>query len=257
MTRLGTSGGFNVAESWQTTFDGQPVNAGPGAHDAVLFNAAGSHTVTWPAAGLTNTRLRIGAGDVTLDLSGQTYTLTDASLSQPSLVVGELDEAEPTLTILDGTLSTQHAFLAPAAGSQVAMSVAADAFWDAAGSVFIGGTETGPGGTATLTVAGYVSIAGEMTIWPGGTLDLAGGVVEVGQVNVIGGTLTGTGTIVGGVSFMGSVLAPGASSGWVAPEDAYYPPAGVVHAPEPGMLIMLITGGLILLACVWARRRWR
>ena len=255
MTRAGTSGGFNVAESWQTTFDGQPVSAVPGAHDAVLFNAAGSHTVTWPAAELTNTRLRIGAGDVTLDLAGQTYTLTDASLSQPSLVVGELDQAEPTLSILDGTLSTQHAFLAPAADSQIDMNLAADALWDAAGSVFIGGTEIGAGGTATLTVAGHLSIAGELTIWPGGTLDLAGGVVEVGQVYINGGTLTGDGTIIGNVSFTGGVLSPGGSSGWVAPEDAYYPPAGVAHAPEPGTLVMLLSGALGMLAYAWRRRR--
>jgi len=194
MAWVGGSGGFNVAGNWQTTFGGQVASAVPGSLDAVRFAASGSHTVTWPAADLANTRLTVAAGNVTLDLAGRVYTLTEPGLSPPSLVVGEAAEG---LTILNGTFSTGGAFLAPAAGANVAMTVGAGAAWHAGGPVFVGGTDAGPGGTAVLTVAGGATadFAAGLVIWSGGTVRLAGGTVEASLIGLVGGTLAGAGAL--------------------------------------------------------------
>jgi hypothetical protein len=194
MAWVGGSGGFNVAGNWQTTFGGQAASAVPGSLDAALFNTSGSHTVTWPAADLANTRLTVAAGNVTLDLAGRVYTLTEPGLSPPSLVVGEAAEG---LTIVNGTFSTGGAFLAPAAGANVAVTLGAGAAWNAGGPVFVGGTDAGPGGAAVLTVAGGAGadFAAGLAIWSGGTVRLAGGTVDASRIDLVGGTLAGAGAL--------------------------------------------------------------
>lgn len=195
MDWIAASGGFNVAGNWQSTFGTQTVHAVPGALDAVRFATAGSRTVTWPAADLANTRLGVAAGSVTLNLAGRTYTLTETSPTQPSLVVGEAAGSQ-SLTVLGGTLATRHAFLGAATGSVAAMTVGSGAAWNAAGSVYVGGTDAGPGGSATLTLAdgAQTVIGGGLTVWEGGTVNLAGGGLDLAQLALSGGTLAGRGT---------------------------------------------------------------
>ena len=197
MDWIAGSGGFNVAGNWQSTFGTQTVHAVPGSLDAVRFATSGVHTVTWPAGDLANTRLRVAAGSVTLSLAGYLYTLTETSLAQPSLVIGEAAGSGQALTVLGGTLATRHAFLGAAAGSAAAMTVGSGATWNAAGSVYVGGTDAGPGGSATLTLAagGQTVIDGGLTVWEGGTLALAGGGLDLAQLALAGGTLAGQGTL--------------------------------------------------------------
>jgi len=189
MTWTGGSGGFNTAASWETTYDSQTVNCVPGSLDSVVFDMAGTHAVTMPAADLDNVRMTVSDGAVTLDLQQQTYTLTGTGFAAPSLVVGEAASATPTLAILDGTLATQRAFLAPTVGDNADMTLTNSA-WNAAGSVFIGGTDTAAGGTATLTVDANssVDISGDLNIRTGGTLDSNGGTIAANQIT-IGGVL--------------------------------------------------------------------
>ncbi|KKL68482.1 hypothetical protein LCGC14_2124530 [marine sediment metagenome] len=250
MTWVGVSGGFNIAENWQTTFGGQTVNSVPGSLDTVRFDAIGSHVVTWPAADLANTRLSIVAGDVTLDLSGQTYALTGTGLSQPSLVVGEAGQSGQALTILNGTLSTQHAFLGPDVGSDVSMTVGAGATWNAGGSVYVGGTDGSSGGTARLIVDdAEVNIAGELVVWSGGVLELANGIVDVSYLTLAGGTLSGTGTVIGDVVVIAGVISPGGDfgEGETVTDSVYYWPVGVSATPEPASVTVLCMGAVVLL----------
>jgi hypothetical protein len=272
MDWIGASGGFNVAANWQTTFSSLPVNAVPAEVDAVRFLTAGAYTVTWPAADLTNTRVSISAGDVTFDLSGGVYTLTDPSPTQPSLVVGDVSGVGQALTMLNGTLSTQDAFLGAAVGSNAIMTVGSGGTWNAAGSVYVGGTDAGPGGTATLAVVSdaQVYVADELTVWSGGTLELDDGIVDVPLLTLAGGTLSGTGTVVGDVTVLGGVISPGSSpTGMVADDglpsiggydvdlqtssEPQPPPAGLLTVPEPASFSALCAGVIALLA--WRRAR--
>jgi len=197
MSWTSTDGLFNDAANWQTTHNSQTVDVVPGAMDGVRFDAVGSYAVVWPDADLSNTRLHLSAGQVTLYLAGRTHTLTDPSESQPSVVVGDAAGAGQALTILSGTLETQHAFLAPTTGAEVNVTVGAGATWNAAGSVFVGGDASAAKGAAELSVVdgGAVQVAGDLTVWSDGSLVLDDGTVTAPEITLDGGTLRGTGTL--------------------------------------------------------------
>ena len=261
MSWVGASGGYNEAGNWTTTFNAQAVNAVPGNLDAVEFGSGSAHTVTWPAADLANARMSVDSGDVTLNLSGQTHTLRKTGLWPPSLVVGAPGQAEPAdqaLTVLNGTLSTQNAFLVADAGSEVRMTVGAGATWTVTGFVFVGGTSAGLGSTAELIVAddAQVDITGELTLWSGGTLTLAGGSVSAEEVTVpYGSTLAGTGTIIGDLVVSGGIISPGSTGEASAPAGVYFAAQRVSALPEPATMTALGAGAVLLLTRRCRRNR--
>ena len=103
------------------------------------------------------------------------------------------------------------------------------------------GVFTGPGPAENLDLAffdrGYDWKVFKLD--PGGFGDLSFGLLAAPGLDAayLANDLTITGAFVGGGSIEGAV--------------------GLFVIPEPGTLVMLLSGGLILLACAWRRRRWR
>ncbi|HUT60532.1 MAG TPA: PEP-CTERM sorting domain-containing protein, partial [Phycisphaerae bacterium] len=181
----GGAGGYNVAENWETTFDGSAVGCVPGACDVMAFGTAGTHSVTWPEADLANARLIVSAGDVTLDLSGRIHTLTSEGTAEPSLLVGDAAGTQ-SLTITNGTLLAQDAFIGSVAGSDGTLLISDLGAYSGVGSLYIGGTDSGAGGTGTVSIAagGSVSVAGTITVWSSGTLNLDSGTLGAADANL-------------------------------------------------------------------------
>lgn len=105
---LNPGGGlFSDQLNWST-------GAAPGAGDVVHFGLAGLYTVTF-SADVTNSGASVLNDRVTFDLGGFTYTLDGFA---PELVVGG-DPATglaARLTVINGTLLTRQAELAPLPG---------------------------------------------------------------------------------------------------------------------------------------------
>ncbi len=186
---------YNDAANWQTTFDGAPVQAVPGARDVLRFDAGPTSTVYWPATtDLENRRAVVDAGQVTLDFSGRTHSLTSTDAGAPSLVVGESAGTATGLTATDGTLAVQDAWIGAAPGADATFTVDTDAVWDADGAVFVGGTDAGPGGAGCLRVWGWADLATPLTVWTGGRVEVGWGTLTTPRLDLAGGTLAGFGT---------------------------------------------------------------
>lgn len=112
--------------------------------------------------------------------------------------------------------------------------------WDVTGTLWVGGGDNsnGPGGSGSLTVeeGGTVSATGHIKLWEPGTLTLNGGTLEVGAVNVAGGSLSGSGIINGDLYNNGSV-GPGASVGRIDVYGNYQQDSGIldveIGGPDP------------------------
>ena len=130
-------------------------------------------------------------------------SVTDAgsTWTTGSLLVGRKGQGE--LSILDGgsvSSGTSYVGVFPTGDGSVAVEET-DSIWDVSGSLYVGGHETGPGGTAEVTVrtGGSVQIADTVKLWGDGTVNLqrSGSITtgsfhnnEGGTFNFSGGTLT-------------------------------------------------------------------
>lgn len=189
---LNPDGGlFSDRLNWST-------GVAPGADDIVYFDLAGLYTVAF-SADVTNSGAALLNDRVTFDLGGLTYTLDGFA---PELIVGG-DPATglaARLTVINGTLETRQAELAPDPAMVAVVEVAgAGATWrlpGAAGQIFIGKS-----GSASVDVIGGASmIVGDdiylgydagangtlAVVGPGSTLamETSGGSMMVGRHGV-------------------------------------------------------------------------
>ena len=158
--------------SFQSTANWNPAIA-PNSIHTTRYNTPGqTYTVDF-SADTNNLRAIHKTGDVTLDLAGNTYTLTNPGATTSSLSVGDVSGDNASLTVAGGTLATQH--------------------------IRIG--ENSSTGAFNVDTTGIVT-AVETRIGSGGTLNLNGGSLTTGSLdNTNGGTLNhnnGTITIDGG-----------------------------------------------------------
>ncbi|HEX3601283.1 MAG TPA: hypothetical protein VHU84_14120, partial [Lacipirellulaceae bacterium] len=94
-------GNFAVGSNYYT-------GVAPTASDQLIFSRpSASYTVTFSAGNMSD-RASVRQGDVTWDLAGGSYTLTNSGAGTPSLVVGEF-QGTASLSIVGGTLNTVNA----------------------------------------------------------------------------------------------------------------------------------------------------
>jgi hypothetical protein len=163
----------------------------------------GSACVTSPAQGLVTSNGVTMADGPQSDTTATVHGLW----STGNIIVGSRGDAE--ITVLGttlfapnfvnvssvGMLSSADASIGAQVGSSGVVRIAGSAFglfsgWDVSGSMAIGGTVGGPGGTGRLDIAtgNQVSIGGALKLWDGGVLSLhENGILEVtGAANLRG-----------------------------------------------------------------------
>ena len=141
--------------------------------------------------------------------------------------------------------------------------------WENSSRLYVGGTNVGAGGNGTLNIfdSGLVDVAGLTKLWSGGTVNLNGGTLDTGILdiregtfNMLGGILR-TSHISGNLNVQGGKVAPGNSPGILAITGDYAQGAaatleielgGTVRDSEYDALIvsgdMTLDGGLDVLS---------
>lgn len=163
------AGSLATAAQWQTG------TAPSATTDHVIFSRwkNASYTVTVPDSA-AHDRLSVrqtGPGTVTFALgTGATWTLGNASAGTPSLAVAEFQgQANVAFSLGAGSqLNTRHTVVAGQAGAVGNLTVtgSSTATWLNQGDVYLGGTATAAGGTATLTVRDvFFTVGGTLKIW--------------------------------------------------------------------------------------------
>lgn len=163
--RTATSGTWATHERWNPY-------AAPVSTDQVHFALASSgYTVTVSATTSAN-RLTVNKDVMTLDVQSS-RTLTISGFMQLAPVSGEV------------------AHMTRAGGGTLSVP-----------SVFVGGSNTGAGGSATLVVTGgTTSVSDTLQVYPGGTVTQTGGTLTVGSV----------------LYSQGTVLLGGSQTAWAVP----------------------------------------
>jgi uncharacterized protein with beta-barrel porin domain len=94
--------------------------------------------------------------------------------AKPWNVTGDLilgNAGGATLTVLDGAAVTDtNAYMALLSGSTAAATISSSQ-WQSTGNLYIGGSQTQTGGTATLSIPAGVVEANEIVIWRNGTVE--------------------------------------------------------------------------------------
>ncbi|MEN0109554.1 MAG: hypothetical protein AAF805_02410 [Planctomycetota bacterium] len=207
-----------------TVLDGGVVNSDTGII-AQGIGSSGEATVSGPGATWDNTNdLSVGSlGDGVLAVTdGGTVTAVNG-------LIGASTDA--TGSVFVGDLNPAGTATAPAV-------------WELAESLYVGGPSFGAGGPGDLTIAaeGEVRVANETVVWSTGELDLEGGLLKTGDLDVsagvfrfTGGTLTAD-TVTGDVLNEGGTVAPGASPGATTIAGDYTQQAGATLQIELGGL---------------------
>lgn len=211
-------GTFGTAANWN-------VGAAAGATNIAAFASDGTYTVHM-ASNVTNKRLRVRAGDVTFDLHGSTYSLTNSSGTDRAVQIDRVSpNATATLTITNGTLSSTGIGISTQPGSRGALNIASGATLNTSGSVYVGGVDSATG-TAFLTIGSGASahIAGTLKVWDGGNAQIDAP-LTVGGIDVHGGTIMGSApvTLTGaGTLHYGSLIGTNGA-------DLIISPTGALH----------------------------
>jgi MYXO-CTERM domain-containing protein len=187
----------------------------PTASDHIIFSRptevfGPGFTVTGAGA-MAGNRMSVRQGRLSLDLGGGSLTLSNTSTTTPSLSLCEFN-ANPQLTVRNGTLSTVQTQLSTGSFSGSTMFVSA-ATWNNSGNVIVGGTPAASGGgTASMTIgspsAATLNVAGTFKVWNGGSVLFQNGAMTVGNLDITGGVVQMSASPVkvlrtGGVSITG------------------------------------------------------
>ena len=165
---LGTNGGFRDPTKWWP-------NGVPSTADWASFALVVPSTVSFDSD-VSNAVLNVAAGDVTFELAGHTYSLTNpSSTAYPySVNVGTVEAWTGELTLRGGTLNGATSVLGVVYGTAGLVTVDTGATWHNSGILCVAF-----GGAGTLTVQN------------GGQLHCAGGTLGMLLGSVAAATVTG------------------------------------------------------------------
>jgi T5SS/PEP-CTERM-associated repeat protein len=150
------------------------TNVAPGTSDHVIFSrAAATYSVAFTGDNVSD-RASVRQGNVTWNLAGATYSLTNSSLTTPSLTVAEF-QGTATLNISAGALNSVNATIGGSPGGNGAVNALAGSNWTNSAALTVSG-----GGLAALTIAdqGRVYVGTNLAIGAGGTLNVNGGTLR-------------------------------------------------------------------------------
>jgi len=194
----------NIAHNW-TIGDGTFGNASawslgpaalhevPTAADVVRFTNNANYTVTFTGP-TTNWQAFVRRGNVNLNLGGFTWNLT-ANNFDPALAVGRGNSGESSLAVVsNGTLNTTETVVG-FSGSLGVLQLGNAAVWNNSGDVYVAGDYAGPRVRARLELLNAaspprVTIGGLLRVYASGTVNLNGGSLTAGSIDVQGGRIT-------------------------------------------------------------------
>lgn len=191
------------------------------ARDTAVFDLGGDYSVQ-VTEDETMRRLVVGDDDVTLSFNGSTVSATSKASTDPSLVVGDQAGDNGRLELVDGTVTVLHTAIGRAAGTAGWLSVAAGATLSGTGDIGVAGTPAAAGGSGTLHILaqGAVNTAGRVRVWEEGTVDLEEGSLQAAGIDLEGGSLSGTGSLLADVVNDGQI-SPGHSTGTLHVDGDY------------------------------------
>jgi len=140
------------------------------------------------------------------------------------LTVGEWGDGE--ISVDSGIATTGDCSIAKQPGSNGTIVVRyvweEDASWLTNGSLYVGGSDLGAGGTGLLEVhdQSSFSVTNTLKVWPDGTLRLVDGTTVASFFDIAGGRVEGEGTLQGAVMNAG-VTSPGLSPGQLSVQGDY------------------------------------
>jgi T5SS/PEP-CTERM-associated repeat protein len=227
-----TSIGDQPAANGAVTIDGAGSTFDAG--DVTVGNAGAGELEVKNGATLTATSVHIAEnanaqGTASLHDPGSTLTISG---SQPELVVGGASTGDMTISN-GGGVAVGEVFLGDSQTGVGTLTVSG------AGSLLTSSDEVNVGyaglGTLSVQAGGAVSAANGVTVRDGSVLELAHGSLTTTDVDLSGGTLSGTGTIAANLNNAGT-LAPGQSPGTITLTGNYTQAA-------PGTLAIEVAGG--------------
>jgi T5SS/PEP-CTERM-associated repeat protein len=121
-----------------------------------------------------------GTGTVTVEGAGSTWS-NSAELRVGDFGIGNLGISN------GGVVSSTSGFLGfYAGGVGIATVAGAGSTWTNSADLYVGGDSTASGGAGLLSVntGGTVDVAGELSVWQTGTVNLNGGTINVGSLAV-------------------------------------------------------------------------
>jgi hypothetical protein len=135
---------------------------------------AGNYTVTLGSA-ISNKRVRVRAGNVTMNLGGNTYMLGSSTL-EDSLSVARAVTDNCSLTLSSGTISAVDVGIGESSGTTGQLTIGSGGALTASSGIYVGGTFSAAGGTGTLQInsGGLVQINNGMKIYSSGILSNSG-----------------------------------------------------------------------------------
>ncbi len=165
------------------------TGAAPVASDHVIFSRANAtYTVTFSGSSTTD-RASVRQGNVTWNLAGGSYTLSNSNAATPSLSVGEF-QGTSSLAVSDGTLNTVNANVGGAAVGSGAVNVTGGATWTNGNSLTVG---LNGAGTLTTQSLSTVYVGSNLSIGGFGAVNLNGGTIRFdGYSRAVGGTVNFT-----------------------------------------------------------------
>ena len=220
----GASASFGVGTTWQgytVANGGAAAAAVPGTYDTAMFNAGITSQINFNSS-VTNFRLLVRSGSVTLNLASNTYTLNSTN-DEGGLVVGKYSGESPSLTIQGGTVACSNVVVGNLPGSTGTLNItAANGRLQASGDVFIGGDVVGKGGTGVMNVqnSAVAAVAGTVHIYTGSSVNVAaGGALSAAAIRGATLSVSGTATVNAngtstGTSVLSSLTLAGSTGAW-------------------------------------------
>ena len=124
--------------------------------------------------------------------SAGTYTISnEGMLTSNSIIVGEAGSGNLEITN-GGAITNTSAYIAKQAGSVGTVDInGQNSTWTITDGLFVGGQDLYSGGSGTLTIGtgGSIDITNALTIWQSGAVNLNGGSLQVGSLDLSGGDL--------------------------------------------------------------------
>lgn len=163
--------------------------AAPTASDYVIFSRpSASYTVAFSGSNVSD-RASVRQGDVSWDLTAGSYTLSNANVGTPSLVVGEF-QGTASLVVSGGALNTVNSAIGGVVVGSGAVTVGAAGRWTNSNSLAVGGTGSG---TLTIQNQGTAYVGANLSIGAFGSVNLNGGTIRFdGFSRAAGGTVNFT-----------------------------------------------------------------